>query len=168
MNLITLQENKCQTKSDKKRFGICDKPHPTKAPAYIDEQNGGEWIAVVENEQRYSVTFTAIDHCIDITKPDGAQESRCDGALHYLATVIFVELKARGAWGNEWVKDADRQLRATINNFEKSLSSDEYKYKKAYIANKEHPKFKDSQMNRMDKFLAETGYTLRVENRITL
>ena len=40
--------------------------------------------------------------------------------------------------------------------------------KKAYIANSEKPKFRESQKRRMDEFLTDTGYVLRIENRIIL
>jgi hypothetical protein len=159
---------KCQTHSDKKIFGLCDDPPPAVSPAYIDEVNGGKWIAVVENEDRYSATFTAIDNCIEIRRAGGTMEKRCDGVLTYNSTVIFVELKVRGASRNAWVIDAEKQLRATISNFETTEAAEVYSSKKAYIANSEHPKFKESQARRMDQFLTDTGYVLRIINRIVL
>jgi len=159
---------KCQTRSDKKIFGLCDDPSPAKNPAYIDELNGGKWIAVVKNEDRYSVTFTAIDNCIEIKRADDTMDKRCDGVLTYDSTVIFVELKERGALGSAWVKDAEKQLRTSISYFEDTDGAEDYTSKKAYIANSEHPKFKESQSRRMDQFLTDTGYVLRIVNRIIL
>lgn len=162
----------CQTSSSQKRFGLCDDPPPDKNPAYIDEQNGGKWIAVVENEDnnkaKYHVTFTAIDNCVTILRPDKKVAQRCDGMLTFDATVIFVELKERAARGNLWVTDAESQLRTTIGYFEAQDIADDYSHKKAYIANSEHPKFKESQAIRMEKFQDELGYILRIENRIIL
>ena len=40
--------------------------------------------------------------------------------------------------------------------------------KRVYIANKAHPTFKESQLQRMKNFKQETGYTLRIENRIKI
>jgi hypothetical protein len=158
----------CQTSSNKKLFGLCDDPPPATSPAYIDEEDGARWIAVVENEYLYSVIFTAIDNCIEIRRDDGKMDKRCDGVLTYGTNVIFVELKVRGALGSAWVKDAEMQLKTTISYFEKTEDAEEYLHKKAYIANSEHPKFKASQTSRMDKFFDDTGYVLRVENRIRI
>ena len=146
---------KCQTHSSKKIFGLCDDVAPAKNPAYINEVNGSKWIGVVENESRYSATFTAIDNCIEIRRQDGTMAKRCDGVLTYNSTVIFIELKERGAIGNEWVKDAEKQLRSSISYFEDTNEAEKYTRKKAYIANSEHPKFKESQAGRMNQFLNE-------------
>ena len=158
----------CQTHSNKKIFGLCDEPSPNKNPAYIDEKDGAKWIAVVENEYVYQVTFTAIDNCIEINRPDGKMEKRCDGVLTYNSSVIFVELKERGVLGNKWVKDGEEQIRTSINHFEANLQVNTFTSKKAYIANSQHPKFKESQSMRMEKFFSDTGYVLRIENRIKL
>ncbi len=97
---INFSEETCQTISNRKLFGLCDDPPPISNPAYIDELNGANWIAVVVNEYLYHVTFTAIDNCIEINRIDGKQAKRCDGVLTYDSTVIFVELKERRAVGN--------------------------------------------------------------------
>jgi len=164
---IDFSEAKCRNVSNKKRFGLCDDPPPTKQ-AYIDEVNGAKWIAVVTNNSRKEVTFTAIDHCIEIKEADGKMAKRCDGMLTFDSTIAFVELKERDEKGNKWVKDAEKQLHSTIGYFEKSDEAGNFKTKKAYIANKERPKFKESQNVRMDHFFTETGYILRIENRINI
>lgn len=165
---VNFKVKKCQTHSDKKIFGLCDDPPPAKNPAYIDETNGAKWIAVVENEYRYVATFTAIDNCIEMKREDATMDKRCDGMLTYNFTVIFVELKERGALGSAWVKDAEKQLRASISYFETTDGAEDYTDKKAYIANSERPKFKESQARRMEQFLTDTGYVLRIVARITL
>ncbi|TAD92835.1 MAG: hypothetical protein EAY75_01660 [Bacteroidetes bacterium] len=165
---INFSEATCQTFSDRKLFGLCDDPPPASNPAYIDENEGAKWIAIVVNEDRYYVTFTAIDNCITIKRPDGKSAKRCDGVLTYNSAVTLVELKQRGAIGNEWVKDAEKQLRATIGYFELGANAEDFNKKKAYIANSEHPKFKESQTRRMEQFFDDTGYVLRIENRIIL
>ncbi|MBY0477668.1 MAG: hypothetical protein K2Q24_08465 [Chitinophagaceae bacterium] len=165
---INFFEAKCQTFSSNKIFGLCDDPPPASNPAYIDENNGAKWIAVVENDDRYDVTFTAIDHCIDIRRPDRKPAQRCDGVLTYDSTVIFVELKQREAKGNQWVTDAEGQLKTTIGYFENEDEAENFNNKQAYIANSEHPKFKVTQMRRMDQFFTDTGYILRIVNRIKL
>ncbi|WP_432671720.1 hypothetical protein [Flavobacterium sp. SM2513] len=59
-------------------------------------------------------------------------------------------------------------MRTTIGHFEKTNLAEEFVEKKAYIANGEHPNFKESQMGRMQKFLEDTGYVLRIQARIYL
>lgn len=165
---INFFEPRCQTSSCRKIFGLCDDPPPAANPAYIDEIDGTKWIAVVENEDLYNVSFTAVDHCIVIDRPDGKPTKKCDGVLSYNSTVIFVELKQRGALGNKWVTDAEEQLRTTIGYFEREENAEQFNNKQAYIANSEHPKFKESQMRRMDQFFTDTGYVLQIVNRIKL
>jgi hypothetical protein len=58
--------SECQSTSNKKNFGLCDDSQST--PSYIDDSNGGNWIAVISNDLRLNITFTAVDHCIDIFK----------------------------------------------------------------------------------------------------
>jgi hypothetical protein len=159
---------KCKTNSSRKTFGLCDDPPPAKNTAYIDEANGANWIAVIENESQQEITFTAIDNCIEILKPNGKMKQRCDGMLSYNTTVIFVELKDRDAQGNAWVEDAIPQLKSTIKSFEDTNMAHNFKKKLAYVANKQHPKFKSTQQRRMDAFYDETNYVLRIQARINL
>ena len=165
---VDFTKKECQCKSNKKLFGLCDDQLHLSNPAYIDEKNGSKWIAVVINEYKFEVVFTAIDNCIDIKKKDGKMAKRCDGVLSYDNTIIFVELKERGALGNQWVTDAENQLKETLTYFEKEKIAKIYYHKKAYISNSRHPKFKVSQTRRMNQFLEDTGYILRIENRIYL
>jgi len=165
---VRFSEIKCQSITGKKLFGLCDDPPPPPRKAYIDEENGAKWIAVVVNEYNQQVTFTAIDNCVEIRSRNGKMAKRCDGALTYDSTIVFVELKEITKKGNKWIKDAEEQLRSTIRYFEKSEEAEYSRIKKAYIANKERPRFKVSQSARMDQFLLDTGYVLRIENRIII
>jgi len=165
---VNFKNAHCQTNSNNKIFGLCDDPQPANNPAYIDELNGAKWIAVVENEKHFEVTFTAIDNCIIILRKDGKMEKRCDGMLTFNSTVIFVELKDRDAVGNAWVEDAIPQLKSSIEVFEDTDMSNDYNVKSAYISNKQHPKFKSSQQRRMDEFFDDTNYVLRILGRINL
>jgi len=165
---INFTEANCQYITEKKIFGLCDDPPPPSKQAYIDDENGNKWIAVIVNDQERRVTFTAIDNCIELRGENGRMDKRCDGVLTYDSTIAFVELKERGVRGNRWVEDGEKQLRSTIGYFEKTIDAQNYKIKKAYIANSEHPKFKESQARRMEQFLKETSYVLRIQNRIIL
>lgn len=165
---INFEEPQCQMNSSNKIFGLCDDQPPAKNPAYIKEVNGLDWIAVVENYNRYDVTFTAIDNCITTLRKDGKMMQRCDGMLTYESTVIFVELKDRGAIGNRWVEDAIPQLKASIKSFEETKLADNFTKKLAYVSNRQHPKFKSTQQRRMNEFFDETTYILRIQGRINL
>lgn len=163
---INFFELQCVQVSWNKLFGLCDDQPPPNKPAYINENDGKKWIAVVNNERKLEVKFVAIDNCISIKKSNGKPENRCDGLLTYDSTVIFIELKQRT--DNKWMQEGDRQLRKTIIHFEKTDESQTFNVKKAYIANSKNPKFKTSQIQRMDKFFQDTGYVLRIENRIVI
>lgn len=168
---IDFFKSQCQSVSNKKRFGLCDEQN-NKQPAYLDERNGAKWIAVVENEELKKIHFIAIDNCIDIWRDEVKKEmdNRCDGMLWYETSIIFVELKDRVSKKdkNAWVEDGEKQLKCTIEYFEKTEQSNNFREKRAYIANKAHPIFKESQLQRMKNFKEETGYTLRIENRIKI
>jgi len=168
---IDFLNSQCQSVSNKKRFGLCDE-QDNKEPAYLDEQNEDKWIAVVENEELKEVHFIAIDYCIDIWRDKEKKEmdNRCDGMLWYETSIVFVELKDRVSKKktNAWVKAGEIQLKRTIEYFEKTEQSNNFREKRAYIANKAHPIFKESQLQRMKSFKQETGYTLRIENRIKI
>lgn len=168
---VNFFESKCISKTNKELFGLCDDPPPPENPAYIDETDGSKWIAVVVNDNKYSVTFIAVDHCVDTIRPDGTMDNRCDGMLLYNTTVIFVELKEQNTDKKGWIISGETQLKTSIKYFESSKLHDTtiYTAKKAYIANRLRPRFRSSQQVRMDKFSHETGgYILRIENRITL
>ena len=163
----------CQSETNSQTFGLCDDPPPARNPAYIDEQNGSVWIAVVSNERRFRVLCTAIDNCIELRRSDGQMDKRCDCMLSYTSdalgsTIIFVELKTRTEKGAGWVKDAEGQLRASIKHFEDSTESDSFRTKRAYIANRSSPRYRETQMARMNQFYDDTGYVLRIENRLVL
>ncbi len=165
---INFFDAKCQGVSNNEKFWLNDDPHPSQNPAYIVECEDKKWIAEVVNAGKYLVTFTAVDNCIETKRIDGKMDKRCDGFLSYDSTIAFVELKKRSGLGKEWVKDGEKQLRATIGHFEAGEDAEKFTTKKAYIANSERPKFKESQTRRMEQFLNDTGYTLRIENRIRL
>lgn len=51
---------------------------------------------MVDNYYEIEVKFVPVDHCIELLKPDGTMDNRCDGCLFYEKTIIFVELKDKG------------------------------------------------------------------------
>nr|WP_320058404.1 hypothetical protein [uncultured Bacteroides sp.] len=157
-----------KSSSNRQRFGVCDTPPPPAKKAYIDESNGSEWIAIVDNYYSVMVNFIPIDNCIEIRRPDNTMDNRCDGCLYYEQTILFIELKQRKTRGNQWIKDAEHQLRVTIGHFEKTPQSELFSTKKAYIANSEKPHFRSAQTERMENFFSDTGYILRIENVVEI
>jgi hypothetical protein len=153
----------CQSQTNQPKFGLCDDP-----PAYIDTEDSNKWIAIVENNQELEVIFTAIDHCIEITRADGTMDSRCDGMLTYDKNVIFVELKERNYRNSVWIEEGDKQLRRTISIFINNYSLEEFKSKKAYIANRKKPDFQFSHKERMQKFKNDTGFRLLIQQKIVI
>lgn len=142
-----------QQKSKKNRFGVCDTPPPPDSHAYIDERNGGDWLAVVENYYGEEIAFVPVDNSIILKRPDGNPDKRCDGLLFYQQTIIFIELKNRNTKGKGWIVDGEDQLRSTIKHFEHTLDAVRFNNKKAYICNKANPLFRRGQMARMNNFL---------------
>ena len=166
---IDFFNNQCQQVSSEKIFGLCDEER-TQKHAYIDVNNQDNWIAEIENEEQKEVYFIAIDNCIEIWRYDDPtkMEKRCDGMLGYDGNnLIFVELKDRKLRNaSDFLKEAALQLAATINHFKKNCDIADYNIKAAYIANKK--KIHRSYVARMEEFQQETGYTLRIENRIKI
>jgi hypothetical protein len=160
---------KCQDSCNDRRFGLCDDPPPSTDPAYIDRADGSKWVAVVVNPSQIEINFTALDHCVEILRANGKKEKQCECMLHYNNTVIFVELKTSPNRRSGWVGKAEEQIRASIETFANSHGdAAQYSSKRAYIANSNFPKIRGNQTNRMEQFMSDTGYVLRIENRITI
>jgi len=156
----------CQDVTNERRFGICDdKPHQR---AYIKIEHDLSWIAVIKNNGRQIVTFTAIDNCIEFNKGNGKKESRCEGVLTYAETIIFIDAKERKGDAKTWAKDADKQLRSTIALIESKVNLDAFTEKKAAITNRLQKGSREKHTVRMKQFLEQTGYVLRVDNRIII
>ncbi len=156
----------CQDTTGERKFGICDnKDHER---AFIDVADGRNWMAVILNDNRYEATFTAIDNCIEIRRPNGRLESRCEGAITYNNTIIFLEIKERLGPARAWAKDADDQLRITISSIESRIDLDDFTIKKAAITNRLRGNLTEKHTVRMKKFQEDTGYILQVAYRINL
>lgn len=154
--------------SSKRKFGICDRPAPAAEKAYIAEKQGQDLIAAVDNYYQIKVNFVPVDHCIELRRPSGVMDNRCDGCLFYEDTIIFVELKQRKGKGSQWVKEAEQQLRSTITHFERQDEARNFHTKKACIANSEKPFFRIGQAERMERFYIDTNYILKIESRIKI
>jgi hypothetical protein len=163
---INFFDTNCQSQTNQPKFGLCDDPPPSKDPAYINIDDSGKWIAIVENNQELEVIFTAIDNCIELLRSDGKMDNRCDGMLTYNNNIIFVELKERKYTNSVWIDDGENQLRKIISVFINNHDLQIFKSKKAYIGNSKKPQFQYSHKERMQKFRNDTGFTLIIQNTI--
>lgn len=162
----------CKHSSKKYVFGICDDVSDngdTSNPAYLDENNGDNWIATVDNHYRECIHFFAVDNCVRFPlREDGKPTKRCDGFLICNDTIAFLELKSRDENGSIWFKDAEKQLRSAICYFEKEPVSINFNNKRAYAVNNMRPQSRTGQAERMERFSEETGYLLFIKARIDI
>lgn len=169
---INFFKEECKQISNKSVFGICDDVSDdgdTSQPAYLDEKNGENWIAVINNHFNDQINFYAIDNCIIFpVRDDGKSLKRCDGFLSCNDTIAFIELKSRNEQGSNWIKDAEKQLRNTIYYFEKEIISKNFLHKRAYAVNNLRPQSRIGQAERMERFKEETGYLLFIKARIDI
>lgn len=163
-------DNPNKETSDKSRFGLCDDVAPMdcpETPAYIDESNEEKWTAVVTNSHLKTATFYPIDNCIEILRPDGNMDKRCDGLLEYDNNLIFVELKDRCS-KHGWVAEGLEQLKITINNFRIHHNINAFTSISAQLCNKQRPMAVVSCNTAVNQFKDETGYKVYVDRNITI
>ncbi|MFZ4700650.1 MAG: hypothetical protein ACOYMG_11435 [Candidatus Methylumidiphilus sp.] len=156
----------CKSTVQNHTFGLCDDPPPSSLPAYIDTTDKTKWIAHVNNPSLKEVTFKAIDNCIEILRPDGTQESRCDGLLIHGNSLIFVELKDRASSG--WLSKGRSQLTITIKNFKQHHDINQFDNLEAYISNKQRPLAVTNISSEVQKFKNETGMLLKANRNISI
>lgn len=145
-------------------FGIRDGENA--AIAYVDYDNPDKWVAVVKNKSGHPVNFTAIDNCIEIRRPDGNADNRCDAMLSNDQYLIFIELKDQN---KDWIYHAvNDQLATTIRHFKDNYDIKRYRQVKAYACNRAHPQFQYSHMELMERFKHDYGVRLCIVNEIVL
>jgi hypothetical protein len=160
---IDFSKQSCVTQTTEQVFGIYDDQHPAKNPAYLVFVDIDSWIGIVENDSAKEVTFTAIDHCIEIIDSEG---ERCDGMLTYDSTLVFVELKDRNSSG--WLGKAKDQLENTIKLYKREVGLGDYNRFYAQIVNKQRPYFANMSITLAQEFEDNTGFILRVDPFITI
>lgn len=145
-------------------FGICDDDNGEKAYTTIEDRN--KWIAIVKNNTQKNVSFTAIDNCIEVFKKGTSnQESTCDGMLTFEETIYLIELKNQKS---NWMNKAIQQLENTIKLILKHHDLTDFKYKKAFACNKNHPRFATIDHERNKRFFKEYGFRIDVQATITI
>lgn len=145
-------------------FGLCDPGEGKKAyPDLTDERT---WIATVDNKSGIALNFIAVDNCIEIRRPDGNMDNRCDAILTNDRHIVFVELKDQDKdWINHAVND---QLQTTIDHFKANHTIDAYPKRDAYACNKRHPYFNYSRMELMTDFKNKNDVRLHIDAHIVI
>lgn len=141
-------------------FGIND--NGVLAYTTLDE----DAIVKVINNNRQSIQFTPVDHNIVVLE-NGNERSQCDGML-YIETskeLTFVEMKD---CGKNWIIEAIGQLKSTITHFSSNHIIADFKKRKAYAANKQHPFFQYSKKELIEEFRNQTGFRLNITNEIVI
>jgi hypothetical protein len=157
-------QSKCQKKVSASLFGICDDYNIE--PAYVSISKSDKWIASVTNQHKKEVNFIAVDHCIEITRPDGKMESRCDAMLSYDKNIVFVELKDKR---KDWSNGFD-QIEQTLICFIENHGSFYWRQqrRRAFLANKSHPNFHVTSNEQDRKFYSRYKIRLNIEATIEI
>ena len=146
---MDLSKPNCLSATNEIVFGLRDDGNTL--PAYIDSGDKKKWIATVINEHAKAITVTAIDNCIKVYRKNGELESTCDIMMNTGEGLYLVELKSKVS---DWQSGGVEQLESTIillkahaNEFYSS-----FKRRKAYVANRRHPRFHHAEIEDMERF----------------
>jgi hypothetical protein len=163
---VDLFKTVCQTLTKEQKFGICDDDDiNVKTPAYINTDNEKKWIAVVLNDNSKELIVTAIDNCIDMLRENGEMDKRCDVLLTSDDTLCLIELKNKVSdWKSSGIDQIEATLIQIIENHESFYFS--FKKRKAYVANKRHPKFQIVENALMRRF--STQYKIWLDIQATI
>lgn len=160
---INFFEAKCTREISCKSFGLCDDQNSK--PVRIDICDKSKWNAIIENNNKQKITFIALDHCIPICRANGDADTCCDGLMLYEGGIIFIELKNKGS---KWISEGVDQLMHTIKLFKENHDISCYKNKRAFLANKKHPRFQIGQEEKMKQFTKALGVRLHIVNKINI
>ncbi len=146
-------------------FGLCDNQDDTKAFPDTDVANQeSQWIAIVKNEKKFSVVFTAIDKCV-LQNNEEVGKGRCDGMLTTCNHLYLVELKNQK---EDWQTDAKNQLLSTIDLLIANHDITRYKKKKAFACNKRRKKFAEIDNEENLILYRKTGFRIDIQAEIVV
>lgn len=133
------------TQSNKRKFGLYDKPHPAREPSYIMEEDDSTWIGIVNNPNEITADFYGLDHSLKIPIPPPNPENKyleslCDGLLEHQNNLAFVELKERDGNG-KWIGKSTDQIINAIRLFASNHDISAYRRVDGHICNKLKPAF---------------------------
>jgi hypothetical protein len=162
MTINFFNEN-CLSSTNSNVFGICDGLND--AMAFLDFHNQPDWICSVLNENATLIEFRAIDNCIIVLKENLDKERSCDCMLTYFENIVFIELKEKRG---RWIQDGFEQIEKTIEAFKENHNIDDFKHKRAFVANKKHPNFHVIENETMRKFYSKHKVRLNVQAEVII
>ena len=137
-------------------------------PARISVNTNETWDAIVKNSSSLKLTFSPIDHILDLRREDGQKAKKIDAMLYILETLlILVELKAENN-PYSFYTDANTQLKSTID-FMRTHNLQElerFAIKCAYIANRIRPTNHNIGISHINMFYKLTGFILKIEENV--
>jgi hypothetical protein len=160
---VNFFDEKCLTKTDAGLFGIYDSTDLSQAT--LDFTQASKWVCSVQNEAGLMLEFRAIDHCVVILREDGNQEKSCDAMLTYSENIVFIELKEKA---KHWKEEGIIQLEQTIKEFVIHHELSDFKYKRAFVANRKHPNFQVINNETAKKFWDKYRVRLNVQANIVI
>lgn len=164
MSAIDFFNPACQQTCAETEFGLVDPGG--NLPAKIDLKEPALWGATVDNPQRITVVFTAIDNCGGFISENLQGQKRCDGILTYHKTIYFVELKAQQ---KNWRVDAMLQLEDTIRLFRQHYDlQGKYSRRTAFLCNRQHPRFQVIDNVEQERFYQTYGVRLDATGSIRI
>ncbi|HOY31690.1 MAG TPA: hypothetical protein PKW80_07405 [Bacteroidales bacterium] len=150
----------CQKTTSEKKFGLYDAEDKT--PVKIKLTDEPSWNATILNTECRTISFTAIDNCIDVYRENGEMDSRCDCMLSYNSTLLFVELKnKRDSWQSEGLSQIENIAKKMIEEIPDIYYH--FKKRKAIVANRKHqfPAFQNSNAEQRQYFSSK--YNMRIQ-----
>ncbi len=151
-------DSNCLTKTTEAEFGLRDEVDTVKA--FIDLTHKKKWICTVINDKEIEIEFRALDKCVIVERENGDTEKSCDAMLTYGDNIDFVELKEKRA---DWITEGREQLEKTIELFTIHHGFENFKHKRAFVANKKHPSFHVIDNETGLRFFREFKVRLNVE-----
>ncbi len=157
----------CQKTTSEKKFGLYDAEDKT--PAKIKLTDESTWNATILNNDGKTVSFTAIDNCIDVFRENGEMDSRCDCMLTYDSTLLFIELKnKRDSWQAEGLSQIENVAKIMIDKIPNHYYS--FKKRKAIVANRKNqfPAFNSSNAEQRQYFSSKYKMRVQFDAEITI
>jgi len=164
--MLDFFKNECQTPTSDTLFGICDDDDNSVAYINNDSSNQNDWIAIVKNDNRQNLIFTAIDKCV-IQDNEYQGRGRCDAMLTSTNHLYLIELKdKKPPWQTDTINQLESSIEFLIEFHGEKLSN--FRHKKAFACNKKAPLFQrvDNELNL--RFFREYGFRIDIQAEIVI
>lgn len=160
MNTIDFFNTDCSCFVNKPKFYIIDEEKQPPEPAKVILNEESSYNCKVINNDQEQILFSPLDNVIKLVNDDGTQAKCCDVLLEVnQKLIVFIELKNRKKASLAFNK-AVEQLKETISHFRRYYKIENWKQRKAYIANRRQPSCSSSMHEKFTKFKDETNFRL--------